>query len=50
MEWYWLIYNGTRSVEGGTSRYLEVLGHGQYGATLVDTWWYLISRGQGSNS
>ena len=30
MEWYWLIYKGTGSVEGGTGWYLVVLG--QYGA------------------
>jgi len=33
--WYWLIYNGAGSVQGGTGRYLVVLGH--YGAELVDT-------------
>ena len=26
MEWYWLIYDGTGSVEGGCSWYLVVLG------------------------
>ena len=26
MEWYWLIYDGTGSVEGGTDWYLVVLG------------------------
>ena len=35
MEWHWLIYGGTRSVEGGTGRYIMVLG--QYGAILVGT-------------
>ena len=25
-EWYWLIYGGTRSVEGGSGGYLVVLG------------------------
>ena len=35
MEQYWLIYDGTGSVEGGTGWYLVVLG--QYGALLVDT-------------
>ena len=34
MEWYWLIYNGTGSVEGGTVLYLVVLG--QYGVVLID--------------
>ena len=31
---YWLVLNGTGSVEGGTGWYLVVLG--QYGALLVD--------------
>ena len=35
MEWYWLIYDGTGSVEGGTGRFLVVLG--QKKAILVDT-------------
>ena len=35
MEQYWLIYNGTGSVEGSTGRYLVVLG--QKKAILVDT-------------
>ena len=35
MEQYWLIYDGTGSVEGGTGRYLVVLG--QKKAILVDT-------------
>ena len=26
MEWYWLIYDGTGSVKGGTDWYLVVLG------------------------
>ena len=26
MEWYWLIHDGTGSVEGGTSLYMMVLG------------------------
>ena len=34
MERYWLIHDGTGSVEGGTGWYLMVLGH--YGAVLVD--------------
>ena len=34
MEQYWLIYDGTGSVEGGTGRYLVVLG--QKKAILVD--------------
>ena len=33
----WLIHDGTGSVEGSTGWYLMVLG--QYGATLVRTWW-----------
>ena len=48
MGWYWLIYNGTGSVEGGTGWYLALLsrygqywlvlgGTGQYGAEMVDT-------------
>ena len=44
MEQYWLIYDGTGSVEGGTGRYLMVLG--QKKAVLVDTWWYWVSMGQ----
>ena len=35
MEQYWLIYDGAGSVEGGTGRYLVVLG--QKKAILVDT-------------
>ena len=38
MEWYWFIYDGTGSVEGGSGWYLE------YGAILVGTWWYWVSR------
>ena len=34
MERYWLIYDGTGSVEGGTNRYLTVLD--QKKAVLVD--------------
>ena len=41
MEQYWLIYDGTGSVEGSTGRYFVVLG--QYGALLVGTWWQWIS-------
>ena len=44
IEWYWLIYDGAVSVEGGTGWYLVVLG--QYGAELVDTWWCWDSIGQ----
>ena len=35
MERYWLIYDGTGSAEGGTGRYLVLLG--QKKAVLVDT-------------
>ena len=42
MERYWLIYDGTGSVEGGTGGYLVVLG--QWEAVLVGTWWYWVSR------
>ena len=38
---YWLVLDGTRSVEGGTGWYLVVLG--QYGAVLVCTWWHWVS-------
>ena len=31
-----MVLGGTRSVEGGTGRYIMVLG--QYGAILVGTW------------
>ena len=41
MEWNWLVLGGTVSEEGGTGRYLVVLG--QYGALLVGTWWQWIS-------
>ena len=34
MERYWLIYDGTGSVEGGTGWYLVVLG--QYVVVMVD--------------
>ena len=42
MERCWLIYDGTGSVKGATGLYLVVLG--QYGAVLVGTWWYWVSR------
>ena len=42
MKWYWLIYDGTGSVEGGTGGYLVVLG--QWEAVLVGTWWHWVSR------
>ena len=42
MKWYWLIYDGTGSVEGGSGWYLVVLG--QWEAVLVGTWWYWVSR------
>ena len=38
MKRYWLIYDGTGSVEGGTGWYLVILG--QWEAVLVGTWWY----------
>ena len=38
-----MIYDGTRSVEGGTGWYLVVLG--QYGVVLVGTWWYMVLLG-----
>ena len=41
MEHYWLIHDGTWSVEGRTGWYLVVLG--QYGVVLVRTWWYCVS-------
>ena len=52
MEQYWLIYEGTGSVEGGTGRYLVVLS--QKKAILVDstgsvwgsTCWYLVALDQ----
>ena len=37
MKWYWLIYDGTVSVEGGSGWYLVVLN--QYMAVMVDTRW-----------
>ena len=36
MKRYWLIYDGTGSVEGSTGWYLVVLGH--YGLVLFGTW------------
>ena len=35
MEWYWFIYDGTGSVEGGSGWYLVLLG--QQMTVLVDT-------------
>ena len=35
MERYWLIYDGTGSAEGGTGRYLVVLG--RKSGILIDT-------------
>ena len=43
IEWYWLIYDGAVSVEGGTGWYLIVLGH--WKAVVVGTWWYLVIIG-----
>ena len=37
MEWYWLIYDGTGSVEVSTGLYTMVLG-----SILGDTWSYLV--------
>ena len=42
MKRYWLIYDGTGSVEVGTGWYLVALG--QWEAVLVGTWWYWVSR------
>ena len=42
MKRYWLIYDGTGSVEGCTGWYLVVLG--QWEAVLVGTWWHWVSR------
>ena len=39
-----MIYDGTRSVEGGTGWYLVVLG--QCGAEPVETWWHWDSIGR----
>ena len=41
MKRYWLIYDGTGSVEGGTGWYLVVLG--QCRPLLVGTWWFWVS-------
>ena len=41
---YWLVLDGTGSVEGGTGWYLVVLG--QWEAVLVGTWWYWVSIGR----
>ena len=42
VEWYWLIFDGAVSVQGGTSWYLMVLG--QWKAVLVVSWWYWVSE------
>ena len=39
---YWLVCGGNRSVWGGVGWYLVVLG--QYGAALVCSWWYSVSK------
>ena len=39
--WYWSVFGGTGSVEGGTGWYLLILG--QFVAVMVGTWWYWIS-------
>ena len=44
MEWFWLIYDGTRLVEGTTGWYLVVLG--QYRVVMVYTWWHYFSVGR----
>ena len=44
MERYWLINDGTWSVEGGTGWYFVVLG--QYRSVLIDTWWYCFNMEQ----
>ena len=38
---YWLIYDGTGSVECGSGWYLVVLG--RYRSLLIDTWWYWVN-------
>ena len=43
MKRYWLIYDGTGSVEGGTGWYLVVLG--QYIMVLLGSKWYWVSTG-----
>ena len=45
MEWNWLIYDGTRSVEGGTGQYLMVLGQYNSITVLFVIKWYWISFG-----
>ena len=39
--WYWSVFGGTGSVEGGTGWFLLILG--QFVAVMVGTWWYWIS-------
>ena len=41
---YWLVFDCTGSVEGGTGWYLVVLGH--YRVVLVETLWYWVSMGR----
>ena len=43
MEWYWFIYDGTGSVEGGSGWYLVVLG--QYNLVLLGIKWCWVFIG-----
>ena len=43
MKQNWLIYDNTRSVEGGTGWYLVVLG--QYNLVLLGIKWYGVDMG-----
>ena len=45
MEQYWLIYEGTGSVEGGTGQYLVVLGQKK---AISMEWYWLVLGGTGS--
>ena len=37
VEWYWLIYDGAVSVQGGTGWYSMILG--QWNVVVVGNWW-----------
>ena len=51
--WYWLVlggtgtvWGGTGSVWGGTGWFSVVLGQYQYGAVMVGSLWYWVSKGR----
>ena len=44
MEWFWLIYDGTGSVEGGTGWYLVVLGQNRAVRVDIRCYWVGMKR------